>query len=99
MQEDEETGVAEVAGDYFSGASATSAVSGEAQLRGSAHGGESGRARGRERRAQADRHIFTYTRLSVKLSWISWTQNDTSIGWRLSTDVCVLVKVSKLSSG
>ena len=80
VYEDEETGVAEVAGDYFPGASATGAVSGEAQLRGSAHGGESGRARGRERRAQADRHIFTYTRLSVKLSWISWTQNDTSIG-------------------
>lgn len=78
-----------LAGDYFSGASATSAVSGEAQLRGSAHGGESGRARGR---AQANRHIFTYTRLSVKLSWISWTQNDTSIRY-----VCILVKTSKLS--
>ena len=32
-------------------------------------------------------------RLSVKLSWIPWTRNDTSIRY-----VCILVKASKLSS-
>ena len=58
----------------FRRASATSAVSGEAQLR-AQHGGESG-GRGRERRAQAmNRHIFTYMRLGLNLSRASLTRD------------------------
>ena len=73
MQEDEETGVAESWQEIiFRVHQPPPAQSAEKKLSSrlsTEDGGEScGRARGREQRAQANRHMFTYLRLSVKLS-------------------------------
>jgi hypothetical protein len=75
MQEDEEAGVAEswqeIIFRVHQPPPAQSAEKKHSSRLSTEDGGrrrESGRARGRERRAQANRHMFTYLRLGVKLS-------------------------------
>ena len=81
MCEDEETGVAESWQEIIFRVHQPPAQSAEKHSCEAQHrGGESGRARGRERRAWANRHMFTYMRLGVKLSRISLTRDGTSIG-------------------